>query len=190
MNFCQNPSLLRNHGAFLWDELRNSRLSPFFVVSKLQIGGEILMPALVGIHDRKVGATLPWANRTSTVLWRGSTTGSHYYKQNWRESHRVRLHEIANRKEGEISVLVADSTTGVDLKNYNVSVLNEAYLDVGLVGKPVQCEQKDGTCDEMKKEIDWRPLIKANAYASHKYAIDVGQSPHTTNHVCSFASFG
>lgn len=68
-------------------------------------------------------------------------TGSHYNKQyGWRHTHRFRLHELAWNEtfaEDEVAVLVdGDPKTGKGLrrKSFNRGWLNDALLDVGLVG--------------------------------------------------------
>lgn len=176
MNFCDNPALLENHGAFIFDGARSSTLSPFFVYCKLHQGGELLMPALAGYADRAGQLILPWAQRTSkAIFWRGRTTGNHFNTQHdWRKSHRIQLHTFANAKDGEAQVLMEDPDTGaLTMRNFSKTVLNEAYMDVGLVGPPTQC-QNDGTCDEMRAEIDFRSMVAGTAGMDHKYALDVG----------------
>lgn len=178
MDFCDNPALLEHHGAFFYDGARKSDFSPFFVYCKLQQGGEILMPALAGYADRGGQTVLPWAQRSSkTIFWRGRTTGNHFNTEHdWRKSHRIRLHAFANRRDGELPVLVEDpATAGLGMRNFSRAALNEAYMDVGLVGPPTQC-QNDGTCEEMSSEINFRKMVAGTAGADHKYALDVGKS--------------
>ncbi|KAG8885256.1 F-actin-capping protein subunit alpha [Tulasnella sp. 331] len=178
MDFCDNPALLQHHGAFIYDGARKSEFSPFFVYCKLQQGGEILMPALAGYADRGGQMVLPWAQRTSkTIFWRGRTTGNHFNNEyDWRKSHRIRLNSFANRKDGDVPVLVEDPVTRLlSMRNFSRAALNEEFMDVGLVGPPTQC-QNDGTCEEMSSEIDFRKLVAGTAGSDHKYALDVGKS--------------
>ncbi|KAG8986612.1 F-actin-capping protein subunit alpha, partial [Tulasnella sp. 427] len=175
MNFCHNPAILDGHGALMYNNARGHKLSPYFVMCKLDNGGELLMPALSGYADRSIQGVTPWSQRNdSKIFWRGRTTGNHFNKEHdWRKSHRIQLHTLANTHDGEVSVLMEDPKTALlGRKNFTRAELNEAYMDVGLVGPPTQC-QKDGTCKEMAKGINFRPLVAANAGNDKKFALDV-----------------
>lgn len=176
MNFCNNPSILEGHGALIFNNARGSKISPYFVMCKLDNGAELLMPALSGYADRAQQTITPWSDRNdSTIFWRGRTTGNHFNKEHdWRKSHRIQLHTFANTMDGEALVIVEDPVTGaISRQNFSRAALNNAYMDIGLVGPPTQC-QKDGTCKEMAEGIKFRPLVKANAGNDKKYALDVG----------------
>lgn len=134
------------------------------------------MPAVAGYADRSKQMILPWRSRSvRKVFWRGRTTGSRFDAQNWRLSHRIRLHNITNFSGGEVPVLVEDRATGVlSRKTFSRRELNDAYMDVGLVGPPIQCHG-NGTCDKMRDEIGFRPEVAASAGADYKFALDVGK---------------
>jgi len=59
-------------------------------------------------------------------------------------------------------------------KTYPQAAVNKAYLDVGLVGPPIQCEEADGTCELMEKEISWLDPVDASYGADYKFQLDVG----------------
>ncbi|KAG8925428.1 F-actin-capping protein subunit alpha [Tulasnella sp. 408] len=174
MNFCHNPEILASHGVFIWDLARDSFLEPFFVGCKLAQGPEILMPALVGFSDSKSEAPPAWSTRKAKAFWRGSTTGNHFTIKDWKRSHRIALHFLANGQEGQEAVLLEDVKKGLVAKSFSRKELNERYMDIGLVGKPIQCEKKDGTCEEMTKQIDFKPRAAPNLGSQYKYAVDVG----------------
>ncbi|KAG9016692.1 F-actin-capping protein subunit alpha [Tulasnella sp. 427] len=173
MNFCYNPEIITSHGTFTWDLARDSFLEPYFVVSKILQGPEILMPPLVGFGDTRFEKTPAWSTRKAMAFWRGSTTGNHFTIKSWKRSHRIALHLLGNAQEGEERILVEDPKKGLTSKSFSKKEMNERYMDVGLVGKPIQCDNKDGTCEAMAKEIDFKPRAAPNLGSQYKYAIDV-----------------
>lgn len=97
----------------------------------------------------------------------------------WRDSHRVRLHRFANnmtrdplefivpdfgqgetpeesaiRQEREVeeSAHHQRSSTPIGFKNEVApqNVVLRHFFDMKLAGRPIQCSQKDGTCDDME----------------------------------------
>ncbi|KAG8923150.1 F-actin-capping protein subunit alpha [Tulasnella sp. 417] len=180
-NFCQNPSILAQNGIFSVRHARDSRVLPLFVQCKLQQGGDIQYPSLVQWQDPPAPEKLtPWRERPNNKLfWRGRMTGSHYNKQyGWRHTHRFRLHELAwndTFAEDEVAVLVeGDPKTqkGLKRKTFKRKELNDALFDVGLVGDVFQCDEGDGTCDEIRRSIKTlEPVYGAGGLA--KYALDV-----------------
>lgn len=74
----------------------------------------------------------------------------------WRKSHRFRLHDFAgNRSTEEVSFVVPDlGPEGGPLKirrEFGITKdLSEFFYDMKLAGEPLQCDEKDGTCDEME----------------------------------------
>jgi hypothetical protein len=58
---------------------------------------------------------------------------------NWRNSHRVRLHTTTHDKEGQRQIYVKSRRTGAwEWQSWSTKILNEAYMDVGLVDGPMQ----------------------------------------------------
>lgn len=181
MDFCQNPSLLHGHGAFWYDVAHGSRMAPYFVMSKLEQGGELLLPALAGWKDRSNQTIPTWSERTdSRLFWRGRSTGAFFNRhRRWWDAHRTSLHRMANSidlADDLVDVLVeSQDGKGLVRQRYERQVLNEKYLDVGLVGKPTQCSVEDGTCAEMSKDVGFLPLAPGTAGLSGKYSLDVGK---------------
>lgn len=83
----------------------------------------------------------------ATGLEHNTRTGSR-----WRESHRSRLHLLANdQSTARQEVLVPLGSSGeAEIKDYSLRDLGKYYMDVKLAGGPWQCDGNDGTCDEMK----------------------------------------
>jgi beta-1,2-xylosyltransferase len=86
---------------------------------------------------------------------RGLATGLQHNKgtgARWRESHRERLHLLANNmSDTPLSVLTPVGSTGEAKEtSYPAKQLSEYYMDVKMSGGPWQCDWSDGSCDEMK----------------------------------------
>jgi len=180
MNFCNNPSLLTNHGGFTFDGARSPVLKPYFVQSKLAQGSELLIPSLYNFDQIAGFGDSPWSDRIPKLYWRGRTTGTWHSKEHdWRKSHRVALHLRANAKDGDTieEILVEDRIEqGLNLQVLQRNNLNELYMDVGLVGPPAQCSRDDGTCLEMENDLEFKQVVSRAVGESYKYALDVGKS--------------
>ncbi|KAG9092621.1 F-actin-capping protein subunit alpha [Ceratobasidium sp. UAMH 11750] len=194
MSFCTNPAILNNpvkrHGYFAYDVPHPRSASPFFVQSQLSAGGAILHPALQDYtpHDvyiQKFGKPVAWANRTEKVFWRGRSTGEAFnHEHDWRFSHRVRLHVLANRGGNhvdpnvtpEVELLVEDPETGtVRLETHSREVLNERYMDVKMIGPPIQCDRSetDDTCRQMESALEWGKMVGWEVGLDRKFLLDV-----------------
>lgn len=186
-DFCNNPAILRYQGHFLHPPARPLDISPFFVRCKLLQGGGMLIPSTYSWHERDGSHVPPWESRNLTKLfWRGSTTGSHFFKKSWRDSHRNRLHFIATseEEEEEVPILVEEANGRLRTINFSPRELNKAYMDVGLAGKVIQCDKKDGACEDMEENIKFLPRVSTphDPYwggiywgQNHKYTLDVGK---------------
>lgn len=73
----------------------------------------------------------------------------------WRGSHRVRLHHYANgASDGDVDITVPriekhNQVVGVK-ENMSGEAAANFFLDVKLAGKPIQCDERDGTCTDMR----------------------------------------
>lgn len=86
---------------------------------------------------------------------RGLATGLQHNKGTgvkWKQSHRERLHLLANSRSEQDRVILAPlgSTGEAKEKAYPARQLSEYYMDVKMSGGPWQCDWGDGSCDEMK----------------------------------------
>jgi hypothetical protein len=120
------------------------------------------------------------------VFWRGRTTGEWFNRaHDWRFSHRVRIHTLATpggnltdpNVTPEVEVLVEDELDGsVHPRTYSRDTLNDKYMDVSLIGGPVQCDdsEKDRTCQEMADGLYWGKETGWEAGLSNKYLLDIG----------------
>ncbi|KAF8610284.1 hypothetical protein BDV93DRAFT_550119 [Ceratobasidium sp. AG-I] len=194
MSFCTNPTILNNplkrHGYFAYDMPHQRSASPLFVQSQLSAGGAVLHPALQSYvspieYTRRFGPLTPWKNRTSKIFWRGRTTGEWLSQaHDWRYSHRVRLHVLANRDANRtdpsvdplVNLLIdGENGQGVYVKQYPRDLLNDKYMDVGLIGPPVQCDdsEQDHTCQTMDATLKWAKEVGWEFGLNSKYLLDV-----------------
>ena len=51
--------------------------------------------------------------------------------------------------------------------------LTEWFYDMKLAGDPLQCLEEDGTCDALRREIDWAPFQWSNDLNQHKFLLDI-----------------
>jgi hypothetical protein len=196
MDFCVSPYLLDTHGAFAHNSVKPSRIVPLFVHCKDAQDSSLLLPALPGWQAFDRDRVIGWERRISSKLfWRGHSTGAHFSRNSdWKRSvrssrlrgidtsiefvrvqHRIRLYLLAQAEDGEVELLLQDRPGGkLRRETYSQPMVNEAYLDVGLVGPPIQCEEADGTCDAMEKEISWLQPVGGSHGADYKFQLDVG----------------
>lgn len=137
-------------------------LVPLFTFAKTNIHSDILVTPLEQYSDTYIGYDPDWEKKDhNKLMWRGSTTGIDFYVENdWKNSQRARLHFFTNEKEGNRQVLVAEGEGAISEKDFPVSKLNDAYMDVSFAGGPVQCDEE--TCEIMREMIDFRPTMGLN----------------------------
>lgn len=183
MDYCNYPQLLKLHGAFTFPFRRGTQLRPLLHLSKLYQNGDMMITPLEAYWNHTsalgVGQTSDWSEKTiNKLFWRGSTTGDAYTQPkngrpafDWRLSHRPRLHFFANREDGESNVWV-ERDNQLFHETWSNQQLNKKYFDVGLSGRPHQCDP-DGTCDEMAKEIKFAGRVEPESAIKYKYVLDV-----------------
>jgi hypothetical protein len=115
--------------------------------------------------------------RQDTDQQRGSTTGLFHKKGlPWRQSQRERLHTFAQNDTAAPLPILIDRTSqnkGVVVEEYPMNQLNQHWIDAGVSGEPVQCDQDDGTCDEMAREIKFLGRVRKEFGAQYKYVLDI-----------------
>lgn len=188
MDFCQHPSLKRLHGALSLDYPGRtpSELRPLFVLSKFANNAEILqtpLQAYRNLSDLNPTEFLDWSEKTiNRVFWRGSSTGGFNVQRPWQDSHRMRLHLMINgKKDGAAAssdiddsaasryrpVMMPDGSGGFEMVPVDASTLAKAYTDIGLSGKPHQCEST-GLCDVIASEIEFKGRVTPADGAKYK----------------------
>ncbi|BEI82977.1 hypothetical protein CcaverHIS002_0308450 [Cutaneotrichosporon cavernicola] len=185
MNPCDHPSLLENHGMFLEEHVETSspkphtKLLPIFSLSKTSLNQDILVtPVGKDGEIESVGNERSWNKKNGKMYWRGLATGMFHNKKaghKWRQSHRERLHFLANDRTGrEDEVTMPVGATGqTKYERHSLKALGEYYTNSKLAQGPWQCDEGDGTCAEMQSEIDFAPKDPMEESNNYKYLLDI-----------------
>ncbi|WWC61152.1 uncharacterized protein I303_103731 [Kwoniella dejecticola CBS 10117] len=163
-DYCSDPELMGYHRAAV-------EMTPVVATCKTMWNSDIVGVPLDGVFEKV--PYVKWEDKSiSKAFWRGSATGLfHSRKTPWRSSQRERLHFFANNEtslQDTVSVLLPNGEIG----EYQNEKLND-WLDVGLSGVPSQCDQADGSCDDMLREINFMGRVRKEDSLKYKYVIDV-----------------
>jgi beta-1,2-xylosyltransferase len=185
MNPCDHPSLMETHGMLLEKHTAethpkpHTKLYPILVPSKTVLNGDIPITP-IGSDGRRddVGNDPDWNKKSGKAYWRGRSTGLDHNKGNgakWRQSHRERLHWLANDKTSKVhNVLAPVGKTGeAQVISYPLRSLGQYYMNAKLITGPWQCNEGDGTCKEMANEIEFAGESSWEESNQYKYIIDV-----------------
>ncbi|KAL7421975.1 cryptococcal xylosyltransferase 1 [Cryptotrichosporon argae] len=184
MNVCEHPSLMDNHGMMLEEKTPDThpkphtKLFPILVPSITAMHGDIpITPVGSDGHRDDVGNDPEWGAKSGKLYWRGLATGLNHNKGSgarWRQSHRERLHFMANDKtNAAVDVLTPVGSTGeASYTNYPLKQLGDYYMDAKLAGGNWQCDWGDGTCQEMEDEIEFAGKDDAEKSNLYKYVFD------------------
>lgn len=159
-DFCRHPenvplhSLTGNYGI----GPRAVNLWPLFSHSKLSLYADILVTPMEQ-YGMAVGADPEWDKKTQNkIMWRGSSTGSRYDRGIvWRSAQRVRLALLTNSKADSIQKTIyttspADNSTLISYEA-PLSELNPRFFDIQFTGSPIQCNEQDGTCAAVERQL-------------------------------------
>lgn len=58
-------------------------------------------------------------------------------------------------------------------KKFNQAWLNKKWMDVGLVGKAVQCNEEEGTCRDMEDTPMWKKEVPVHLWGQRKFVLDL-----------------
>lgn len=144
---------MKVHGSHSHDSPRESILRPLFQSSKFARDPSFLMTPLKAYENHTSSTASseysPWSEKTvNQLFWRGKTTGDFHTKRkeyNWRDSHRIRLHYLANPGLSGAG-RGADEKVGIWVKKgrqwvweiWSKDQVSNYYMDIGLTGKPHQ----------------------------------------------------
>lgn len=185
MSPCDHPSLLDNHGMFLEEHVEtaspkpHTKLLPIFSLSKTSLHQDIPVTPVGKDGEFETPGREPlWNKKSGKLYWRGLATGMFHNKKagrKWRQSHRERLHVLANDRTGsEEEVMIPVSSTGqAKYERHSRKALGEYYTNVKLAQGPWQCDEGDGTCAEMQSEIDFAQKDPKEESNKYKYLLDV-----------------
>ncbi|KLT43057.1 hypothetical protein CC85DRAFT_284814 [Cutaneotrichosporon oleaginosum] len=182
-DICANPYLAPLHGLTIEPHEPDShprphtQLLPLFSLAKTSLNSDILITPLEQFGH--IRPDIPWAaKRDPRLYWRGSATGISMMHQGvkWRDSHRWRLHLFANNMTGQREILVPRlnaSTVGLGTETMDAEESARWFFNMRLAGGPIQCDEDDGTCDEMQEEIEWAPYDPPSATRDAKFLLDI-----------------
>lgn len=168
-------------GFTAWPGSKPGILRPLFSFSRTTLHSDILLTPLEQFNDIEAWDP-PFADKPyNRAFWRGSTTGVWFDRTTrWRSSQRVRLFFMGKDKTGQRSTrfdgVGVESPVGVESIVERVvptSTLVDRYLDFAFSGQPEQCTEKDGSCDAVKKIIDFTPTVGWNVANEYKYMLDI-----------------
>lgn len=180
-NMCSNPALIGLHGLGLEPHNAESkprphgRLLPLFSLAKTRINSDIRAIPMDQFSESAPNDTA-WGEKEPRLAWRGSNTGMSLMSSDvdWRDSHRIRLHEWANSNAStptEVILPVIDESVGYEVTTKPARMLEQRY-DVKLAQKPIQCHEDDGTCDELAK-LGFAEYQSPDELHRFKYLLDV-----------------
>jgi hypothetical protein len=151
---CQHPEFAEMHGFFASPETCILTDAPIPILSQAAptTFGDIMYPSPWYPAKADQGVYKPehdpsWENKTSTLYWAGSTTGSHSWNGSWKHSQRQRFVQLVQTlNDTNHRYLKQDSPAS--WKEYIAIEDNSALYDVKLTGI-IQCEEAD--CKEQEE---------------------------------------
>ncbi|GMK57357.1 hypothetical protein CspeluHIS016_0401910 [Cutaneotrichosporon spelunceum] len=183
-DICANPYLAPLHGLTIEPHEPDSQprphtqLLPLFSLAKTSLNSDILITPLE--QFARPEKDWSWDDKSDQRLyWRGSPTGISMMHKGvpWRHSHRWRLHRFANSAMGERDVLVPRARNGSSFgwatERLDAAAVSKWFFNMQLAGKPIQCDEDDGTCDEMEEEITWAKFDPPKAARASKFLLDI-----------------
>ncbi|KAF8582177.1 glycosyltransferase family 90 protein [Ramaria rubella] len=189
MSPCSSPSVHRTPPLIFTPEARPLGLLPHFVFSKHQPDSGFLLPTNTwDFHDPLLITPHAWPERNvegaHKLFWRGPVTGWNWYKGlaesgvSWRDGARAKLALYFSKNLGpgeEVQVLMENigPEGGLENRTYERAWLNERWMDVGLSGEPVQCNQEEGTCEEMRRAPMWGEPYPEYKESRRKFMLDL-----------------
>ncbi|CZR51614.1 related to capsular associated protein (CAP10) [Phialocephala subalpina] len=119
-SICHQPDIQGLHGFFIESISASTgpKLFPLFGSSKLLQNSEILLPAAMYYKgDARFtieSSPVPWAEKTSSLVWRGLASGGRNKENNWKGFHRHRLVSMLN---GTQALMMPNSSQFIDIES-------------------------------------------------------------------------
>lgn len=179
MDMCAHPELIPQHGLLAGLRLQRGTdpLSAKFAISKTLAHADVLGVPTERFTEASTVSPIPWAEKNGDrLLWRGANTGIwHKERNHWRGTHRLRLMSLTNAHDGVARVIgpQVKGTVGQATVDAPLDKLNEQHVDIAFVGEPIQCEESDGSCAEIKENYAFRGRVTPDDMDHAKYLIDV-----------------
>lgn len=173
-DICLSPSLQRRHGFLNRPNAFNVAhdLYPVFSQSKASSFGDILYPSpwyWAGRVKYEEAQDIPWAKKSNSLYWRGSTTGGYSRNGGWQNQHRQHVVSTLN-DNGTASVLHLPTRDGTwaprSVPRQSLSLLFDVHFShVG------QCDAVD--CDAQKSFFALAPKAKQQDAWKWKFLLDM-----------------
>lgn len=184
MDACRNPSVIHLSGLLQSQNPHNlaTSLLPSFTTCTTTLHNDILSVPVDDVRSTYSGGSTWNQKQHSKLHWRGNSAGALYdaAHPHWNLTHRVRLVEAANSKGGEVYVLPGAENrleTIGSCERVETGWLNEDWMDVKFIGRPLGCEAGKGTmCAELEKRFEFKPKWEDEEQATQwKYLIDIDE---------------
>ena len=82
---------------------------------------------------------------------------------------------MTNEQEGDSTIHWAAEDGILKASTEPIVDINERYTDVEFTGKPIQCDESDGTCEALSRMFDWHGNMGQEEANSYKYIFDMGE---------------
>lgn len=186
MDVCYSPELrqlvgvlkhssltVQQSAALLDSRLPSQPLAPYVSQCRTLRSSDIVGVPLDGVWEEV--QVIPWKEKKALAFWRGSATGMyHDMGTPWHKSQRERLHVFANNQAADkVPVLIDRGAGGVKEELFSVKSMGAKWFDIGLAGGPVQCDESDGSCEELRKAFEWRQYMNKEESVANKFVVDV-----------------
>lgn len=175
-DICLSPSLREMYGFFDRPNAYNVVLDlfPIFSQSKVSSYADIIYPS-PWYYDDKVKyreeKDPEWADKTSQLYWRGSTTGGYSRNGGWRRQHRQRFVQKINSVDQAKVMANEGSEDSPEWAVRSVprgefkAVMNVSFSHVG------QCDEPD--CNAQKKFFDFTDYAEQDEAFKYKHVLDL-----------------
>lgn len=178
MDVCENPDLIPLHGMLAGKDDYVTDLGATFALSKTRLHADVLgVPPERVIEDV---ALIPWEDKTTERLfWRGRNTGAYHSTSTpWKGTHRIRLVGMGANYTGVTTVLAPpDAMQGKNVRDAATATassdLTARYMDMGFVNIPLQCDEDDGTCEEIANTYPSVEYVQSEDSDRYKYVVDI-----------------
>ncbi|KAG8901563.1 Glycosyltransferase Family 90 domain containing protein [Tulasnella sp. 408] len=186
MDACRNPSIVHLSGLLQSQNPHPpaASLLPSFTTCTTTLHNDILSVPVDDLRSTYSSGVTWNQKQHSKLYWRGNSAGALYdvAHPHWNLTHRVRLVEATNSNDGEIYVLPGAENrleTIGSCERVETGWLNEDWMDVKFVGKPLGCETKKGgvsLCAELETRFEFKPKWADEEQAMQwRYLIDIDE---------------
>ncbi|KAK2747524.1 hypothetical protein FQN57_002016 [Myotisia sp. PD_48] len=182
-NACHQPDLSHMHGFYLSPAAFkvSDRLLPVFSQSKVSGFNDILYPSAWNYLDKvkyepsQKHPDPPYAQKESTMIWRGATSEGKSEQGTWKGMARQRVVHLANNHTSHVSVLLPSGKQG----SFSYQTLSPSEISrslglntsISLAQEIVRCGS--GECEVQKNEFGLAPRIDFQDHWKYRFLLDL-----------------